>query len=81
MTQSCNSDAFHDAIAAAIERDDDDGAEAQRHLAAGRAIYITDPRYPGQATRLYPDGRRELMKLDVERGVLIVVRALDPIDD
>lgn len=81
MTQNRNSDSFHDAIVAAIERDDDDGAEARRHLAAGRAIYITDPRYPGRATRLHPDGRRELMKLDVVRGVLVVAKALEPIDD
>ncbi|WP_439684227.1 Nuclear transport factor 2 family protein [Cupriavidus oxalaticus] len=54
----------------------DDGAEAERHLREGRAIYISDPRYPGRAVREHPDGRRELMRLEVASGQLVVERAL-----
>ncbi|MGT2457805.1 hypothetical protein ACU4GI_33425 [Cupriavidus basilensis] len=53
----------------------DDGAVAKAHLAAGRAIHISDPRYPGRVIRQHPDGRRELMTLDTD-GNLIVERAL-----
>ncbi|WP_404995429.1 hypothetical protein [Cupriavidus pauculus] len=52
----------------------DDGSAAKRHLAAGRAIYVSDPRFPGRAVRMHPDGRRELMRLDVEQGILVVER-------
>lgn len=54
----------------------DDGAEAARHLRQGRAIYITDPRYPGRAVREYPDGRRELMRLDMAHGKLVVEQSI-----
>ncbi|MEM5432818.1 hypothetical protein [Cupriavidus oxalaticus] len=54
----------------------DDGAEAERHLMAGRAIYISDPRYPGRAVREHPDGRHELMRLELASGQLVVERAI-----
>lgn len=54
----------------------DDGAEAARHLRAGRAIYIADPRFPGRAVREHPDGRRELMRLDMTCGELVVERSI-----
>ena len=54
----------------------DDGAEAERHLREGRAIYISDPRYPGRAVREHPDGRRELMRLELANGQLMVERSI-----
>ncbi|MGH8845950.1 MAG: hypothetical protein ACREXQ_01705 [Polaromonas sp.] len=54
------------------------GEEARRHLAAGRAIYVSDPNWPGRAVRVHPDGRRELMRLDLEKGELVVDRELPP---
>ena len=54
---------------------DDDGAEAKRILAAGRAIYISDDAFPGQVIKKYPDGRREIVRLD-ENGNDIVIRKL-----
>lgn len=39
----------------------DDGAEAKRHLAAGRAIYYGDDRYPDAVVKEFPDGRRQLV--------------------
>ncbi|SPA46621.1 hypothetical protein [Cupriavidus taiwanensis] len=54
----------------------DDGEEAARHLREGRAIFISDPRYPGRAIREHPDGRRELMRLEIASGRLVVERAI-----
>ncbi|MEM5432813.1 hypothetical protein [Cupriavidus oxalaticus] len=54
----------------------DDGAEAARHLREGRAIFISDPRYPGRAVREHPNGRRELMRLDYACGKLVVEQTL-----
>ncbi|QYY30886.1 hypothetical protein K2O51_26630 [Cupriavidus pinatubonensis] len=54
----------------------DDGEEAARHLREGRAIFISDPRYPGRAVREHPDGRRELMRLEIDSGQLVVERAI-----
>lgn len=61
----------------AFEREiEDTGDEAaRRHLNAGRPIYVGDDAFPGRVVREYPDGRRELMRLD-ERDVLVVERAL-----
>ena len=39
----------------------DDGAEAKRHLAAGRAIHYWDERYPDAVVKEFPDGRRQLV--------------------
>ncbi|SOY55456.1 hypothetical protein [Cupriavidus taiwanensis] len=54
----------------------DEGAEAARHLREGRAIIVSDPRYPGRAVREHPDGRRELMGLEIASGQLVVERAI-----
>ncbi|MFC4339218.1 hypothetical protein [Cupriavidus numazuensis] len=54
----------------------DDDTEAARHLSQGRAIYISDPHYPGRAIREHPDGRRELMRLDMASGQLVVEVAI-----
>ena len=53
----------------------DDGLAAQQHLAAGRAVYYADERYPGEVIRLFPDGRRQIVSVDAE-GVIGVVRDL-----
>ena len=47
----------------AIQKHQPEAAKA--HLAAGRAIYYGDPRYPGQIVKEYPDGRRQLVHIDV----------------
>jgi len=54
------------------------GDAARRHLSEGRAIYISDPAFPGRAVRLHPDRRRYLMRLDQETGELVVDRQLSP---
>jgi hypothetical protein len=53
------------------------GEAARRHLAAGHAIHVSDPRFPGQVVRVHPDGQRELMDLDLEKGELVIVRELE----
>jgi len=53
----------------------DDGRAASAHLAAGRAIYYGDPRYPGQIVREFPDGRRQLVTID-QQNVVTVLRVL-----
>ncbi|MEB2541746.1 MULTISPECIES: hypothetical protein [Burkholderia] len=61
----------------AFEREiEDAGDEAARHhLNAGRPIYVGDDAFPGRVIRQYPDGRRELMRLN-ERDLLVVDRVL-----
>ncbi|MEX3630482.1 MAG: hypothetical protein VB138_14600 [Burkholderia sp.] len=54
----------------------DDGVAAQEHLAAGRAIYVSDPDYPGRVIRRNPDGSRDLMTLDESNGMLRKERTL-----
>lgn len=54
----------------------DDGNEASRHLRDGRAIYVSDQRFPRRAVRLHPDGKRELMRLDKVSGQLVVERVV-----
>ncbi|MCA1908979.1 MAG: hypothetical protein LDL39_11520 [Magnetospirillum sp.] len=49
----------------------DDGAEAKRHLAAGRAIYYCDDRYPDAVIKEYPGGRRQLVTFQGDQEVLI----------
>lgn len=48
---------------------------AKAHLAAGRAIYYGDPRYPGQIVKEYPDGRRQLVEID-EKSVVTVIKEI-----
>lgn len=54
----------------------DDGAAARSHLRAGRAIFISDPRYPGKVVRKWPDGSLELMIFDEANEELVVERKL-----
>jgi len=50
--------------AAALE---DDGSVARAHLAAGRAIYYSDDDTPADLViKAYPDGRRELVRFDLD---------------
>lgn len=51
----------------------DDGQAAQQHLAAGRAIYYGDDRYPEGIVKEYPDGRRQLVVIS-NKGELTVMR-------
>lgn len=53
----------------------DKGEEAQRHLAAGRAIYYGDDRYPDEVVKEYPDGRRQLVTF-TDDDTEVVVRDL-----
>jgi hypothetical protein len=55
----------------------DDGAAAKAHLAAGRAIYYGDEKYPGEIVREWPDGRRELVAVSAEVKVS-VIREIEP---
>lgn len=59
-----------------IGRDDDDGAAAKSHLAAGRPIYYCEDAYPEHMIRKWPDGRRELITLGQE-GEILVERSLE----
>jgi hypothetical protein len=53
----------------------DDGRAAKAHLAAGRAIYYEDHRFPGQTVREFPDGRRQLVAID-QNSVVTVLEEL-----
>lgn len=45
----------------------DDGAAARSHLEAGSPIYYSEADTPaGAIIKEYPDGRRELIRVDVE---------------
>jgi hypothetical protein len=51
----------------AADLDRDDGAAARAHLEAGNPIYIRTATTPaGVIEKLYPDGRRELVRFDRE---------------
>ncbi len=54
---------------------DDDGLAAKEHLAAGRAIYYGDDRYPDGLVKEYPDGRKQLVAVTLE-GEVCVIRNL-----
>lgn len=63
-----------DAMWAAIEHAAmyDDGAAAQSHLDAGRAIYYSEPDTPeGVIIKHYPDGHRELVRFDGADEVVV----------
>ncbi|WP_179404339.1 hypothetical protein [Burkholderia guangdongensis] len=64
---------FFEAFEREVEGTGDEAA--RHHLNAGRPIYVGEDAFPGRVVRLYPDGRRELMRLD-EHNVLVVERAL-----
>lgn len=49
----------------------DAGEEARRHLAAGRPIFYGDDRYPEAVVKEYPDGRRQLVRFDGDKEVLV----------
>lgn len=53
----------------------DDGLAAKQHLAAGRAIYYGDDRYPEGVVKEYPDGRRQLIAVSI-KGEKTVIRDL-----
>ena len=61
-------------LAAKLDADNDDGAEAQSHLDAGRPICIYDEELDGHV-RIWPDRRRELVELTL-KGEIIVLRQL-----
>ena len=50
----------------------DDGAAARAHLAEGRPITYTDDSFPDRIIRKRPDGRRELIDVDLRTGKVII---------
>lgn len=55
----------------------DNGEVALAHLAAGNAIYYREPSTPpGICIKEFPNGRRELVRFDLESGKEIVVATL-----
>lgn len=58
------------------ELDNDTGEAAKEHWAAGRPIYYGGPTYPGHVVKQYPDGRRQLVRVDMQTGKVPVVREL-----
>ncbi|MDR5791673.1 hypothetical protein P9281_34570 [Caballeronia sp. LP003] len=54
----------------------DDGAAAKEHLAAGFPIYYREDDTPeGACLKEYPDGRREFVTFDVDRGEVFIAAA------
>lgn len=51
---------------------DDDGLAAKEHLAAGRAIYYGDERYPDGLVKEYPNGRKRLVAVTPDGEVLVI---------
>ena len=63
-----------DELAAILENAvrNDDGAAAQSHLEAGFPIYYSEDDTPsGAIIKEYPDGRRELVRVDLDGEHLI----------
>lgn len=48
------------------------GDAARAHLAAGRAIYYGDARYPDGLVKKYPDGRKELVSVSADGKVSVI---------
>jgi hypothetical protein len=53
---------------------EDTGEAAREHLAAGRAVYYGDEKYPHHAVKEYPDGHKELIDFD-KNGREYVIKA------
>lgn len=53
--------------------DMDDGAAARAHLEAGRPITYRDDCFPDHIIRQWPDGRCELIDVDLSTGKVIVI--------
>lgn len=68
---------FSEDFAKKLLADDDDGAAAKGHLAAGRAITYRDSEFPDDIMREWPDGRRELIDVDNNGNVTV----LSTVDD
>jgi hypothetical protein len=54
----------------------DDGDAAKSHLAAGHSVYYRDDGFPDGIVREWPDGRRELVSIDMITGDVTVTRVL-----
>lgn len=50
----------------------DDGAAAQEHLAAGRAVTYRSSHHNGGLMREWPDGRLELIQADLSGNVQVL---------
>lgn len=50
----------------------EEGRAAYAHLREGRAVFLSDPQYPGQIIRLYPNGRREIVTIDDRNQIAVV---------
>lgn len=73
-----DTDTFDEALWTRLERGvrDDDGSVARDHLAAGRAIYVTETGTPaGQVIKLFPDGRKNFVRFDAAGNEHVVVGA------
>lgn len=56
----------------ALVDEEDDGAAAKSHLAAGRWITYRDPAYFHSLVREWPDGRKELIQADLDGNVRVL---------
>ncbi len=57
---------------------EDDGEAVREHLAAGRPVPYLDPDTPpGHVMRRYPDGRRELVRVDEHASTVVAVLPAD----
>lgn len=56
----------------ALVGEEDDGAAAKSHLAAGRWITYRDPAHSHSLVREWPDGRIELIHADLDGNVRVL---------
>jgi len=68
-------DQLHQQIEESMLADDDDGAAAKEHLAAGRPITYRDPHFPDAIMRKWPNGHRELIDVN-DNGNVTVLRTI-----